>query len=604
MNAILMNARFLPLIASVLLCAVLPAVAQAKVSGRYIVKYDAPVVPQRFNDIEKVNRGMGPQRSASAQVSTIRRLAGGEQLVNIQETDAAKLEAYVALLSKQPDVRYVEPDHRMVPFYDVNDPRFIEQWYLETSYGINAVSAWDVTRGAGVVVAVIDTGILDHPDLKANVLPGYDFIDDLTVAADGSGRDSDPTDPGDGVKAGECGSGQPKRDIRSSWHGTHVAGTLAAVANNKQGVVGVAPEAKILPLRVLGRCGGYTSDVADAMRWAAGLPVPGVANNPNPAQVINLSLGSEEAMACSIVYQETLAELRQRNVLVVVAAGNSNRDAIDTNPANCPDTFTVGATNIQTERADYSNFGSVDLVAPGGSAGGFGILSTLDSGDFEVYGPAYGEKRGTSMAVPQVAGAAALLKSLQPDMRPERMGELLRATARSLDRCFGCGAGLLDVGKAVDVAAGVETLASVANLGLTLTGQTGKYQRNDDGEGVVRYRATIKNESAQEAESVTLMNYIPRKFKALELEPSQGSCVASYMSCNLGNIEAGDTVDVDIEVRVPAVSRLAVFDVYANVVTAETDPKSNDNFAAAKFGGAVSWGALVLMLLAISRRRV
>src|SRR5690606_31257016 len=145
------------------------------------------------------------------------------------------------------------------------------------------------THGNGVVVAVLDTGITRHGDLDANVLPGYDFISDAGKANDGDGRDNDPSDPGDWVTLNQCPGGN--RAENSSWHGTHVAGTIAAVTNNAKGVAGTAFGARILPVRVLGTCGGYDSDIADAIVWAAGGSVSGVPTNANPAEVINLSLG-------------------------------------------------------------------------------------------------------------------------------------------------------------------------------------------------------------------------------------------------------------------------------------------------------------------------
>ncbi|MEE7547807.1 S8 family serine peptidase, partial [Xanthomonas sp. Kuri4-1] len=169
--------------------------------------------------------------------------------------------------------------------------------------GINVRPAWDKATGNGVVVAVIDTGITSHPDLDANILPGYDFISDTFVSRDGDGRDADPSDEGDwNPVQGECyTTPSPSPITDSSWHGTHVAGTIAAVTNNAVGVAGTAYNAKIVPVRVLGRCGGYTSDIADAIVWASGGSVSGVPANANPAEVINMSLGGSGT--CSTTYQ-------------------------------------------------------------------------------------------------------------------------------------------------------------------------------------------------------------------------------------------------------------------------------------------------------------
>jgi serine protease len=245
-------------------------------------------------------------------------------------------------------------------------------------------------------------------DLAEQILPGYDFITDSAMANDGDGRDSDPTDPGDWVQAGECGGGEPQQDIPSSWHGTHVAGTIAAKTNNDIGVSGVAWEAKLLPVRVLGKCGGYTSDIADGMRWAAGAAVTGVPDNPNPAKVLNLSLGA--LGECSQTYGEAIEAVRAQGASVVIAAGNSNQDASQYRPANCPGVITVAATKRDGGRAYYSNFGTtVDVAAPGGQT--FdpvsntptttdGVLSTLNAGQTtpgtDDY---YGFYQGTSMAL-------------------------------------------------------------------------------------------------------------------------------------------------------------------------------------------------------------
>ena len=196
------------------------------------------------------------------------------------------------IVASDPNVEYAEPDRIMRRTLTPNDTRYNEQWhYFEAAGGINAPPAWDKSTGAGVVTAVIDTGYRPHADLAGNILPGYDFISDTFVANDGNGRDSDASDPGDWINAGECGPGDPAAFESSSWHGTHVAGTIAALTNNASGVAGIAFNAKVVPARVLGKCGGYTSDIADAIVWTSGGSVSGVPANANPAKVLNISLG-------------------------------------------------------------------------------------------------------------------------------------------------------------------------------------------------------------------------------------------------------------------------------------------------------------------------
>lgn len=182
-----------------------------------------------------------------------------------------------------------------------DDTFYPNQWhYYESTGGINLPAAWDEQTGSNVVVAVLDTGYTNHSDLVPNVLPGYDFIGDLAFANDGNGRDSDAQDPGDWLDRWECGRFNPRQAVPSSWHGTHVAGTVAAVTHNAEGVAGVAFNAMVLPVRVLGKCGGYTSDIADGIVWSSGGPVSGVPTNPFPAQVINMSLGGSGACGSTL----------------------------------------------------------------------------------------------------------------------------------------------------------------------------------------------------------------------------------------------------------------------------------------------------------------
>ncbi len=332
-----------------------------------------------------------------------------------------------------------------------NDPRYTEQWhYYEATGGLNVPNAWDVTTGQGAVVAVIDTGITSHPDLNPNVLPGYDMISSASTANDGNGRDSDATDAGDASAANECGPGS--RASSSSWHGTHVAGTVAAVGNNREGVTGVAYNAKIVPIRALGKCGGRTSDIADAIIWAAGGSVRGVPNNPNPAQVINLSLGGSGS--CDRTSQAAINRAVALGATVVVAAGNSNIDANRATPANCQNVVTVAATGRTGGKASYSNFGRVvDVAAPGGdqrTGRSDGVLSTLNSGRTRPAQPSYAYYQGTSMAAPHVAGVAALMYSVNPSISPAEVEEALTSTARRFpNRCNSCGSGIVDAEAAV-----------------------------------------------------------------------------------------------------------------------------------------------------------
>ena len=302
---------------------------------------------------------------------------------------------------------------------------------------------------------------------------------DAWTANDGGGRDADPSDPGDWVAASVCYSGSPA--LNSSWHGTHTAGTIGAASNNGQGVAGVNWNSKILPVRVLGRCGGYTSDIADGMRWAAGLPVSGVSTNANPAKVLNLSLGGYGA--CDATYQNAVNAITAVGTTIVVSAGNINADAINYRPGNCNGVITVAATNKNGSRAYYSNFGSaIEISAPGGETNVLrtnGVLSTLNDGPQGPGADIYAYYQGTSMAAPHVAGVASLLYSLKPSLTPAEVLAILQNTVTGFpggSSCTisNCGRGIVNAGAAVAVFQPTITgfnppLAASGGPGFTLT---------------------------------------------------------------------------------------------------------------------------------------
>ena len=381
---------------------------------------------------------------------------------------AEQAEKYMAALSSNASVASVEPDllrrstarrqatstlakaasaSKTQAAVTPNDTLYPQQWNLHDAKGISTPEAWATTQGSGVTVAVIDSGIVKHPDLDANVLPGYDFITEPSIARDGNGRDADPTDQGNWEEAGVCAADSEASE--SNWHGTHVAGSIAAIMNNKRGIAGVAPNAKILPLRALGMCGGYDSDIADAMVWAAGGTVEGVPANTHPAQIINLSLGGEGT--CPATYSKAIAEVNKRGAILVVAAGNDNQDTSKIAPANCGGSIVVGSTNQKGQRSDFSNYGKiVDVSAPGD-----GIMSTVDLGTTVSTGAGYTEYDGTSMAAPQVAGIIALMKSVDPSLTADRAKQVLKQSAKPLTcDVNACGAGIANAASALEVLQG------------------------------------------------------------------------------------------------------------------------------------------------------
>ncbi|HRN58729.1 MAG TPA: S8 family serine peptidase, partial [Chiayiivirga sp.] len=271
--------------------------ANEAVSG-FIVYYRDDAAPGEENakaavDTRKaVDQDLARVKAAlSIEAKRDRRLATGGHLLSVPKAlgKSAAL-GFMREMATNPQIDSIEPNVRHWPTAVPNDPHYSSQWGLrEAVGGLNIEPAWDHTVGSGVVIAVIDTGRTAHPDLDAKTVPGYDFISNAAEARDGSGRDSDPSDMGTWNSAGECGAGEPAKD--SSWHGTHVAGIAAALTHNGLGIAGAAPGAAIQHVRVLGRCGGTTADIAEGIIWASGGQVSGVPTNPTPARVLNLSLG-------------------------------------------------------------------------------------------------------------------------------------------------------------------------------------------------------------------------------------------------------------------------------------------------------------------------
>ncbi|MEM7335741.1 MAG: S8 family serine peptidase [Chloroflexota bacterium] len=440
---------------------------------------------RQIQNAETVDMMQSLSTAAGVTLTYQREMATGSHVIALP--DKMSLDEVIritARLESLPDVEYAEPDRLLQvigerlgePFSieaTPNDPLYTDQWHYRysagVSEGINAPTAWDTTIGSpSVVVAVIDTGILPtHPDLANQIVQGYDFISDTFVANDGGGRDNDPSDPGDWVEGNNtCFAGSTPSD--SSWHGSHVAGTIGADSNNGTGVAGVSWESKILPIRALGRCGGFTSDIADGIIWAAGGSVSGVPTNSNPAQVINMSLGGTGS--CSSTEQSAINQAVNLGATIVVAAGNSAQDASNFSPGNCQNVINVASNDRTGDIAFYSNFSTtlIDVSAPGGETNATdsnGVLSTVDSSATSPSSAAYAYYQGTSMAAPHVAGVAALMYALNSSITPAEVEQLLKDTARDFpagSSCIGfgdCGEGIVDATAAVAAACPTESIS-------------------------------------------------------------------------------------------------------------------------------------------------
>ena len=358
-------------------------------------------------------------------------------------TTSQTLQQTLELLRADPEVEFAELDRRRYPHSIPNDTLFPGQWYLQSAVtapgAVDAVGAWDLATGSqGVVIAVLDTGVrYDHPDLlrapaDGRLLPGFDFVSDLDTSNDGDGWDADPSDPGDWVTSTEANAGplQGCTPSDSSWHGTRVAGIIGALSNNQSGVAGLTWSGWILPVRALGKCGGYDSDIIAAMLWSGGVPVDGVPLNPYPARVINMSLGGQGA--CSQGYGNAVTQLAARGVLVAASVGNEGGPVVA--PANCPGVAGVGGIRHVGTKVGFSNLGpGVAISAPGGNCVNIGagqpclfsIDTTTNLGTRQPGASGYTDQFqfnvGTSFSAPIVSGILGLMVSVNGRLSSEQL---------------------------------------------------------------------------------------------------------------------------------------------------------------------------------------
>lgn len=499
------------------------AVSDAKVSlagVRSDGRYDRFIVRYRDGSHERTSLATASQGVAAAlgrvagpgmapvTAQAMRKLSIGATVFRVShKLNASDAAALMKAIASDPAVVRVEPDLLMHAVRDVriadatppDDPYFpTHQWdFSDPTGGANLPGVWNSfpgVDGSGLTVAVIDTGITAHEDLDTSLADaGYDFITDAFV----SGRDSDARAPG-GWDLGDWTNAEPWQSEctdasnppeSSTWHGTNVAGVIGEITGNGLGFAGAAPGVKVLPIRALGHCGGYTSDIADAIVWAAGGHVDGVPDNTHPASVINMSLGGSGVCSQDSVTSDAVADAIGRGATVVVAAGNSADDAANYSPASCPGVVTVAATGVTGRRAFYSNYGStVTLAAPGGgiyqndaSTGqqaiplGFiwaaynqGMTTPVAVADG---GSVYAGMAGTSQATPHVSATVALMLDAatraglpRPDVA--QVKSMLAANTRPFpltpDR--GIGSGILDAQAAVAAAAGVSLPPQVLAL--------------------------------------------------------------------------------------------------------------------------------------------
>jgi serine protease len=629
----------------------------AESTDRIIVKWratatDAALSSTRLRSLaNRTSRRLLDERGIGPALSVIR-------LDNPQS--ATQLATTLAALRRDPAVQYAEPDRRVrAHAYTPTDPLFIQQWYLKSVQPAAARfdAAWEITRAgsspvnAQVVIAVLDTGVrFEHPDLRSaasggKLLPGYDFVSgdsngSFATANDGNGWDVDASDPGDFINqtdldstifAGrECGGGD-NADIptRSTWHGTRVAGMIAADSDNLDGITGAAFHARILPVRVLGKCGGYDSDIIAAMYWSAGLLVPppllsGTIPpiNANPAQIINMSLGA--VSTCNAAYADAVRDVTAHGVLIVASAGNEG-GGVDA-PGNCPGALAVGGLRHIGTKVGFSSLGpEVGISAPAGNcvnpAPGaclFSLDTTTNDGTAapgnSTYTDQFHYNVGTSFSAPQAAAAAGLMKAVNPTLTPAMLIARIRESARPFPQASDsvptptacqlprtdlvqeseclcttqtCGAGMLDAAGAVSAALRPAALAQ-------LNGTVGRDSilMLDASASAVAIGRTVAS-LAWRVQSIPVGAATPtltsaNTFRATLTSPSVGGSYVFRFTIT-DNMGASDSADITLAATANSGSSGST-----------SPPPATDNGGG---GGALSWLALALLAAMLFRHQ-
>ena len=429
---------------------------QPEPTGRLIIKYNFAEKPgQSPRGSQKINRNILRE---NRQLALQRKLSDTRELVESSTgTDnMTQLHAQADRLTSQSDIAYASLEYRRYPLLEPNDPLYRgsqspgNQSYLyEGDYSVHAPGAWDITTGSeSSVIGIVDTGILpNHGDIanRSVVGLGYDFVspdspNNFFSANDGDGRDPDPSDPGD-----TCNG------FSSSWHGTSVSSVAAANSNNGEGMAGIDWNARLLHARALGICGGTDADIIDAVRWSAGLNVAGIADNPTPANVVNLSLGGPTE--CTRAWQDVIDELNELGIVLVLAAGNEGLNALRSSPANCANLVAVGSSTPDGSiDRGFSNHGVKVTIATGGRdlvvAANTGFNEPDEDNNF------YRTETGTSFSAAIISGAISLMHSLDPNLGPSEIRAILYESATpyaSGTECdlYNCGGGVLNLARAL-----------------------------------------------------------------------------------------------------------------------------------------------------------